>query len=164
VRSFALRFALAFVLLEALVYLVLWSGPLFDPYAALNARWTTALLAPFLDGARAEGAYLVTPTFSMQVRPGCDGFQASAVLLAGIVAFPATMRRKWIGALLGIGALLVLNLARLGVLLWTGVHARGSFQSMHLEILPAVFVGVALFLLLGWAVWARGATERCPAP
>lgn len=162
VRAFVLRFALAFVLLEALVYLVLWSAPVFEPYAALNARLTAVLLGPFLEGTQAHGAVLSAPAYSIQVRPGCDGYQASAVLLAGILAFPAPRARKWIGATLGIALLLLLNLLRLAALLWTGVHHAALFQRMHLEILPAVFVGAALFLLLGWALWARGASGPRP--
>ncbi len=154
-----LRFALAFALLETLVYLVLWHAPFFEPYAALNARLTAALLRPFLEGVQAQGGYLMAPTFSLQVRPGCDSYQASVVLLAGIIAFPAPLARKLIGAALGVACLLVLNLLRLAALLWTGIHHGALFARMHLEILPAVFVAAALFLLLSWALWAR----RAPA-
>ena len=162
VRAFVLRFVLAFALLEGLVYLVLWYAPFFEPYAALNARLTAVLLRPFLEGTQALGGYLTTPTFGFQVRPGCDSYQATAVLFAGIVAFPAALARKLIGAAVGAVCLLVLNLLRLAALLWTGVHHGALFDRMHLEILPAVFVGTALFLLLTWAVWARGSPVGGP--
>jgi len=155
VRAFVLRFVAAFLVLEAFVYWVLWSVPVFAPYAELNARWSAALLAPFLEGVRAQDGYLIAPAFSIQVRPGCDSYQASAVLLAGIVAFPAPLARKLIGAIVGSLCLLVLNLFRLATLQWTGSRHRALFDSMHLEILPAVFVGAALFLLLSWALWVR---------
>jgi exosortase/archaeosortase family protein len=155
VRTFVLRFAMAFLLLEAFVYFVLWHARWFTPYAEVNAYLTAVLLGPFLEGARASGEHLVSPTFSILVRPGCDSYQASAVLLAGIAAFPAALGRKLLGALVGVGCLMLLNLARLGALLWTGVHHRERFELMHLEVLPAVFVGASLLLLLGWALWAR---------
>lgn len=163
VRAFVLRFVLVFALLEALVYLVLWQAQVFAPYAELNARLTAALLRPFLEGTQAQGGYLMAPAFGIQVRPGCDSYQASAVLLAGIVAFPAPLARKLIGAALGAGCLQVLNLLRLAALLWTGVHHATLFERMHLEILPALFVGAALFLLFSWALWARPAPMRAPA-
>jgi exosortase/archaeosortase family protein len=155
VRAFVLRFVAAFLVLEAFVYWVLWSEVLFAPYAELNARWSAVILGPFLEGAWAQDGYLMTPAFSIQVRPGCDSYQASAVLLAGIVAFPAPLARKLIGATVGSACLLVLNLLRLAMLQWTGSRHRALFESMHLEILPAAFVGAALFLLLSWALWAR---------
>lgn len=154
-RTFVLRFVLAFAVLEAFVLLVLYHSPWFAPYAAANAQLSAWLLGPFLEGVRATEGYLIAPTFSLSVRPGCDSYQASAVLLAGIVAFPAPAARKWIGGLVGVTCLQLLNLFRLAVLLWTGVHHRVHFDLMHLEILPVVFVAVALGLLFGWALWAR---------
>ena len=140
-RAFVLRFVLAFVVLETLVYLVLWHPLLFTPYAEVNAHLTAVLLSPFIDGVQARGAHLASPGFSMLVRPGCDGYQASAVLLSGVWAFPAPPRRKWIGAVAGVAAMLGLNLLRLAALLWTGIHHRAHFESMHIQILPGILVG-----------------------
>lgn len=155
VRAFLLRFALVFAALEALVLLVLWRERWFEPYAAWNARLTAWLLGPFVEGARAVGAVLVSPTYSIHVRPGCDAYQASVVLLAGVVAIPAARGRKWLGAGLGLACLLALNPLRLAALLWTGVHHPEHFERMHFEILPALYVAAALALWLGWALWAR---------
>jgi len=160
VRSFVLHFVLGFALLEAFVYLVLWKARVFEPYAELNARLTAALLRPFLDGVQAHGPYLTAQAFSLVVRPGCDSYQASAVLLAGILAFPAPIGRKLVGAAIGLASLLVLNLARLAALLLAGLHDRALFERMHLEILPAVLVLAALFLLLSWALWSRVSPAR----
>ncbi len=154
-RAFALRFALGFLVLEAFVYLVLWHPSWFVPYAEWNARLAAGLMAPFFEVLEAKGAYLVTPSYSIHVRPGCDGYQASAVLLAGVLAFPARRAHKWIGALVGVASLLALNLLRIAALLWTGVHHPQHFKLIHLQVLPGVFVAAALFLLFSWALWAR---------
>lgn len=154
-RAFALRFALGFLVLEAFVYLVLWHPAWFVPYAEWNARLAAGLLAPFFEVLEAKGAYLVTPTYSIHVRPGCDGYQASAVLLAGVLAFPARRAHKWIGALVGVASLMALNLLRIAALLWAGVHHPEHFKLMHLQVLPGVFVAAALLLLFSWALWAR---------
>lgn len=155
VRRFVLSFCLAFLVLEAVVLLVLWEARWFDPYAVWNARVTALCLRPFLEGVQAIDGVLTAPGFSIQVRPGCDGYQASAVLLAGVLAFPASRARKWQGALLGTALLLALNPLRLGALLWTGVHHPGSFDLMHLEVLPALYVLAALVTLFAWILWAR---------
>jgi len=160
VRSFVLRFALAFVALELLVFLVLWHPTLFQPYAELNASGTAALFAPWIDGIRGMGNYLVSPGFSILVKPGCDAYQPAAVLVAGVVAFPASRGRKWLGAVAGVGILLALNVLRLGALMWTGLHHRDSFDSMHLEVLPGVYLLVALGLWLAWSWWARAPSLR----
>jgi exosortase/archaeosortase family protein len=155
VRAFVLRFLLGFALLEGLVYALLWHPTWFEPYAVLNARLTALLAAPFVEDLQALGSSLVAPAFSILVRPGCDGYQASAVLLAGVAAFPAPRARKWIGAALGVGLLLALNPVRLGVLVWAGVHRPELFDLLHVEVLPALFVAAALAIMLAWALWAR---------
>ena len=155
VRGFVLRFLAVFALLEALVTLVLWKEAWFAPYAAANARAAAALLAPFLDGVGAADGFLFSPEYSIQVRPGCDAYQAGAVLLAGIVAFPSPLRRKLLGAGIGLVSLQTLNLARLAALLLTGIHRPAYFDRMHLEVLPLVFVAAALGLFFGWALWTR---------
>jgi exosortase/archaeosortase family protein len=158
-RAFFLRFALAFMVLEAFVYLVLWHARWFTPYAELNAWLTAVLVRPWME-VRAVGAYLVSPAFSILVRPGCDGYQASAVLVAGVLAMPASSKQKWIGVALGVGALMALNLLRLAVLLWTGIHHGEHFEVVHIQVLPGLFAAASLFLLLGWAHWARRPAAR----
>lgn len=155
VRAFVLRFTLTFAVLEALVLLVLWQARWFEPYAAWNAALTAAGLRPFLEGIASSGSVLMLPGFSISIRPGCDAYQAIAVLMAGVLAFPAPTARKWLGAIVGTLVLLALNLVRLGALLWTGARHPAHFELMHLEVLPALYVAAALGLLLSWILWAR---------
>jgi exosortase/archaeosortase family protein len=155
-----LRFALGFALLETLVYLVLWRNALFAPYARVSANLTALFFGPWIDGVRAMDTALVSSQFSIQVRPGCDSYQASAVLLAGIAAFPAPLARKLTGALLGVALLFALNVLRLGTILLVGIHRRELFDRMHLEILPGVFLFAALGLWLAWTSWVRPVPAR----
>jgi exosortase H (IPTLxxWG-CTERM-specific) len=156
VRAFVLRFVGVFLVFEALVYGLLWREAWFEPYARWNAQGAAWLLRPLLEGVRADGGLLSSTGFTIRVRPGCDAYQASAVLLAGVVAFPASLKRRLMGAGLGLASLLALNLVRLAALQWTGVHHPDHFESMHLAWLPALYVTAALTLLFAWALWARG--------
>ncbi len=150
-----LRFALFFLIFEAAIFLVLWREPIFRPYAGFNAKLAAAVLSPFVDGTTAQSGFLSAPGFAIQVRPGCDAYQASAVLLAGIAAFPASARKKLAGALVGVAALCLLNVVRLAAILLTGIHRPALFDAMHLEIMPGVFMVSALVLWLAWAQWTR---------
>lgn len=154
-RAFLLRFALAFGLLEAVVYGLLWREAWFAPYARWNAAWTAGLLGPWIEGLRASESFLMLPGGSIVVKPGCDAYQASAVLLAGILAFPASWRQRLLGAIAGVAVLSFLNLLRLGAILLVLVHRPELFDRMHVEVLPGVFVLAALGLWLGWILWVR---------
>lgn len=154
-RTFLLRFALAFAILEGLVYGLLWREAWFAPYARWNAAGTAWLFGPWVEGLRASASYLMLEGASIVVKPGCDAYQASAVLLAGIVAFPATARQRLLGAALGLVVLSGLNLLRLGTILLVLQHRPELFDRMHVEVLPGVFVLTALGLWLGWILWVR---------
>ena len=106
--------------------------------------------------------YLLAPGFTINIRPGCDAYQSSAVLLAGIAAFPAPRGRKLVGAALGTTVLLGLNVLRLALILVTGLRRKELFDTMHLEVMPAVLLFAALALWLGWMLWVRSA--KAPGP
>ena len=162
VAGFLWRFALVFAAAEILITFFLWKDAIFLPYAKLNARLTAALLSPWLEGVQASERFLISPLFTIQIRPGCDSYQASAVLLAGIAAFPAPLLKKLGGAAIGLVLLMGMNVLRLAAILLTGIHHPTLFNTMHLEILPGAFVVAALALWLTWALWSRGA-ERSAA-
>jgi exosortase/archaeosortase family protein len=158
VRRFLITFALVFGGLMALTYQVLYWAPIFDPFATFNARLCTLILGPFFESVSAEGLFLSArwslldpQEFKIAIRPGCDSFQASAVLLAGISAFPATWKERLIGAVVGLVFLFLLNLARLCLMLLVGLRHPSLFDTFHLEIMPVVFVASAL---AAWILWA----------
>ncbi len=90
----------------------------------------------------------------MSIKHGCDGLQAMAILLAGVLVLPAAGRKKLPAVLVGIGLLLGLNLVRIASLYWVGVHVSGIFQTMHVHVWPAVLILVALLFWVLWALWA----------
>jgi len=151
VRRFLLIFALSFAGFMAFTYQVLYLDAVFVPWATLNGRLCALILAPFLDEVVSRGDILSTKGFSVQILRGCDSFQASAVLLAGIVAFPATWKERLVGAGLGLLFLFLLNVVRLCIMLLVGLHQRSLFDTFHTQIMPMVFVLAALGI---WMLWA----------
>jgi hypothetical protein len=63
-----------------------------------------ALLKEFLPpDFFADGQYIGSVGFNMSVSGGCDGLEVTALLVAGILAFPSTWKEKWKGLLYGVG-------------------------------------------------------------
>ena len=73
------------------------------------------------------------------------------LLLAGVFAFPASWRAKLVGAAAGVTLLMVLNLIRIISLFYIGVYWPKMFETAHIEVWQALFVGLTLLLWLGWA-------------
>ncbi len=151
VRRFLITFGLVFAGLMFLTYQVLYLDPIFVPWATLNGKLCALILGPFLDNVTSNGDILGAEGFSVRILRGCDSFQASAVLMAGIVAFPATRNERLMGAGIGLTFLFLLNIVRLCIMLIVGIHHRTLFDTFHTQIMPVVFVVAALG---AWMLWA----------
>ena len=132
------------------------SSAAFKTYLAISGRLAAALLSLVGEKVTASGDMLVS-TFSLSIKQGCDGLQAMAIVVIGVLAFPSSARKKIPGVVIGIALLLVLNTLRIATLFWAGVHMPSVFQSLHVHVWPAFLV---LSALVSWALWAMWATVQ----
>ncbi len=153
---FAAKFGGLIVLLYALLALPIADRMLYG-YLEVNA-WLSNVILNLLG----QGTYVLSDVeiasksspFAIAIRRGCDAVEPTWLLCAAIVAFPGSWKRKLVGMAVGIVALQLLNLVRIVTLYIIGMHFNSLFESMHLEIWPAVFILVAIALFVGWKGWA----------
>lgn len=157
-KSPILKYLLGFVLLLVLFYAV-YISPFFETWflmPVLNLQ--TAISSFFLNligqGTIAEGAMLGGPQASLNVAKGCDGMEAMALYLIGVLLMPFTWRSKGVGLLLGAGVLFVLNLIRIIGLYLAKVYWPSAFDTLHIHGGFALFTVVAILLWFAWAGWA----------
>ncbi len=94
-------------------------------------------------------------SFAIAIRRGCDAVEPTGLLCGAILAFPALFVRKLAGIVAGMIVLQVLNLIRIVTLFVIGSHfSKSFFDSVHLEIWPALFIIVAIACFVGWKGWA----------
>lgn len=139
---------------------------LFDGHHAATAWLSAMCLRPFHNGVSAHDERLSSPTFSLGLGKGCDAVPPSILVLAGVAAMPVGWRARAIGALLLMAAVQALNVVRVASLFLVGVHWHSAFDTMHMEVWPAIFILFAVGSWSAWAVWAMkgapGATEAGP--
>ena len=156
-KSPILLFAVKFGLL-LFVFYTLVSLPFFDrafySYLQANAWLANAILRLFGTNSQVSDVTIHTPQFAIAIRRGCDAVEPSWLLCAAILSFPAPIRSKLVGMMVGILVLQVLNLARIVTLFWIGIKLPAFFNSAHLEVWPTVFIIVAITLFVSWKVWA----------
>lgn len=161
-----LRFVLVFGLLlggfNAVFYLWLSRGDLFESYLNLNAEASAAVLRLFGDRATVTGTSILGSRFSLDIKRGCDAIQASAFFVFGVLASPVPVSLLSRVVPLAVGTLLLLltNLARIVSLYYVGVYYPDAFQVMHVDVWQAVFIFLPLFL---WVMWARRASRHATA-
>lgn len=101
--------------------------------------------------------------FAVSIEPGCNGVEAGIVLIAAILAYPASWREKAIGIGAGLLTVQLLNLLRIISLFYLGQWNPRLFEWAHLYIWQALIMLDVLVVLLVWLRWLKPASERAVA-
>jgi exosortase H (IPTLxxWG-CTERM-specific) len=153
-----LRFFIVFVALQALLFgleLTPWAQAHFvEPWTNALARISTWLVTVFDPNVMAVGKIMRSTTngFAVSIEAGCNGVEATIVLLAAILAFPAPWKNKLAGLAAGIVAVQGLNIVRVISLFYLGQWDRQWFEWAHLYVWQAL---IMLDVLIVWLLWVR---------
>ena len=166
-----IRFFALFLVLQAALFgaeLTPWAQKYFvvpwtDTLATISA-WLVTVFDPHV--AAAGKLLRSTATgFAVSIEAGCNGVEATIVLIAAMLAFPASWRRRLIGLAVGIVAVQGLNIVRVISLFYLGQWNFEVFEWAHLYVWQAL---IMLDVLIVWLVWVRtlpprGAAAAVPA-
>lgn len=153
-----LKFLLGFIGCMAIFYLMYFSSfyqnQLEYPITQAQANLGNGLLHLMGYNTKAVGAAIGSNDFSIDIKNGCDGLEAIAILVSGILIFPATKRQKVKGLLWGIGTLLLLNIVRIAGLFVIGLNfSKQIFDIMHVQGGFIVFTLISVLILFTWMNW-----------
>lgn len=87
---------------------------------------------------------------NLRVTRGCEGVEMFLLLIAAIVAFPASPRRRLRGLLEGAFLAYVLTVARLMTLHYVLRHAPQAWEALHGLILPLAPIALLSLYFLHW--------------
>jgi exosortase H (IPTLxxWG-CTERM-specific) len=160
------RFFVVFLLLQSLLF-----GAELTPWAQrwFVVPWTDALAAisagvvkTFDPGVVADGKVLRSADgeFAVSIEAGCNGVEATIVLVAAILAFPASWKRKLAGLGIGILAVQALNVIRVISLFYLGQWNFDAFDFAHRYVWQAL---IMLDVLIVWLLWVRTLSRAAPA-
>jgi len=153
-----IRFFVGFVALLALLFgleLTPWAQAWFVvPWTETLAEVSARLVTLFDPGVVATGKVLRSSTngFAVSIEAGCNGVEATIVLIAAMLAFPATWKRRLMGLAVGVIAVQGLNVIRVISLFYLGQWDRDIFEWAHLYVWQAL---IMLDVLIVWLLWVR---------
>jgi exosortase H (IPTLxxWG-CTERM-specific) len=153
-----IRFFLLFLFLQAAFFgaeLTPWVQEYFVvPWTNQLAAISAFLVTLFDPNVAAAGKVLRSTTngFAVSIEAGCNGVEATIVLLAAILAFPAPWKNKLLGLLVGTIAVQGLNVIRVVSLFYLGQWDFQIFEWAHLYVWQAL---IMLDVLIVWLVWVR---------
>src|SRR5689334_3772262 len=162
------RFLVVFVVLLALAF-----ASELTPFAQAHVvtPWTDAVASASAGVMRTFDATITThdnviasstSPFAESIEAGCNGVEATLVLVAAILAFPAPWPHRLRGIVAGVAAVQVLNVVRVISLFYLGRYDYDVFEWAHLYVWQAL---IMLDVLIVWVVWVRlvpGNRERSP--
>jgi exosortase H (IPTLxxWG-CTERM-specific) len=155
------RFLVTFVLVLAATFALLSWKPVNDhviePFTGVIARASGVALRGLGQPVVRTGTLLRSPRFGVNIRNGCNGVEAMVILLAAIVAFPASWRARLAGLAIGGAAIQVVNLVRVVALFLTGAYLPRFFDAAHTVVWQSLVILSAVVI---WILWARRVAPR----
>jgi exosortase H (IPTLxxWG-CTERM-specific) len=153
-----IRFFIGFLVLQAVLFgaeLTPWAQKYFVvPWTNTLAAICATLVTLVDPNVVAVGKVLRSTSsgFAVSIEAGCNGVEATIVLLAAVLAFPAPWRNKLIGLAVGVVAVQGLNVVRVISLFYLGQWNYQVFEWAHLYVWQAL---IMLDVLVVWLVWVR---------
>jgi exosortase H (IPTLxxWG-CTERM-specific) len=153
-----LRFFLLFLALLAVLFgleLTPWAqNYLVLPWTSALASISTWIVTLFDGNVVAAGKVMRSNAngFAVSIEAGCNGVEATLVLLAAMLAFPAPWKHKVVGLVIGILAVQLLNILRVISLFYLGQWNYDVFEWAHLYVWQAL---IMLDVLVVWLIWVR---------
>ncbi len=153
-----LRFFLIFLAIQGALFAAELARPIQDaiivPFTESIAAISAWLVKLFDVGVISQGIVLrdLDSGFAVSIQAGCNGVEATIVLVAAMIAFPSPWKMKLIGITVGFFAIQTMNLARIITLFYLGQWNETAFQWAHLYIWQAL---IMLDVLIVFLVWLR---------
>ena len=153
-----IRFFIQFLAFQALLFgaeLTPWAQEFFVvPWTNTLAAVSARLVTFFDPNVIATGKVLQSTAngFAVSIESGCNGVEATIVLVAAILAFPAPWKHRLMGLVAGVVAVQGLNVIRVISLFYLGQWNLDVFEWAHLYVWQAL---IMLDVLIVWLVWVR---------
>ncbi len=159
---FAAVFVFVLVTLFTLEMLVPVQQSVILPFTELLAQVSAALVTPFDESVHAYGKVLqfTDSGFAVSIEAGCNGVEATIVLVAAVLAFPASWKHRVTAIVAGFFAIQGLNIVRIISLFYLGDWNREIFGWVHLYLWPTL---IMLDVLIVFILYLRFLARNHPA-
>ncbi len=140
------RFALIFLLVLFFLFTLEMQVPVqqnvIEPFTGALAAISAGIILPFDSSVISYGKVLQFGPggFAVSIEAGCNGVEATIVLIAAVVAFPAPWRDRAVAIVLGFLAIQAMNILRIISLFYLGNWNLDFFSWVHLYVWPALIM------------------------
>jgi exosortase family protein XrtM len=160
--AFGLRFALGFLILTAAFEAS--RGTSFERFVIeesvlLPTAKVVNTISPGVTLERARRT-IISGTARLHVTRGCEGIEMLFLLAAAILAYPASLRRRTQGLLIGSVLAFTLSVGRLTALIFTLRYWPDGWEAMHGLLMPLVPIIVIAAYFLYWSTLKTASVRK----
>jgi len=125
------------------------------PFTGLLAQLSAAIVLPFDSSVVAYGKILQfgDSGFAVSIEAGCNGVEATIVLIAAVVAFPGNWRSRALAIGLGFLAVQAMNIVRIISLFYLGKWNLDICTWVHLYLWPVLIMLDVLIVFILYLRW-----------
>ena len=128
-----------------------------ESFTAFIAVFSSKILNLFGTATSVSGTHLSSEDFGINIVDGCNRVFATAILLAGVIAYPSKIGEKAVGILIGIPAIFIINQMRVISLFYLGRSHPTVFEEVHVYAWQPIII---IFAILVWDFWARNFVKK----
>jgi len=155
-----LRFCVLFLILILVFSFLLSLEPIkhyfYDPFTFFIASQAAWILNTLGLNVYASDIIISGEGFSVKILANCNAIFEIMLFLSAVIAFPALLKEKLVGGILGSIFIYLLNLIRVVGLFLIGVYSPQFFEETHIYVSQSIFiVMVAMFWLFWVGKWVR---------
>jgi exosortase H (IPTLxxWG-CTERM-specific) len=155
-KKFLLRFALTLVAFYGLIAIQPVNDAVVVPFTAFLVKISAVLLRAIGEDVFTRGTIIQSALFAVDVKNGCNGIEAALLLVAAMLAFPASAKARAAGLAAGLLTVQAVNLVRIVSLFWLGAHRRDLFDLFHAAVWQTLLILLAVGIFLAWGKRLRG--------
>ncbi len=135
------------------------------PYTSFITSFAGTIIQMIGVEVRVDGTAIMHPSFSVDIRRGCDGMEATLLLVCATLAYPfCSLRRRLMALISGYAVIFVMNMIRVVGLFLLGYRGfTEAFDFVHTYVAQFAIVTAVMIL---WLFWISGdrplkASDRC---
>lgn len=124
------------------------------PWTSLLAKISATVLIFFDSTVISYGKVLQNSVTGqgVSIEAGCNGIEASLILFAAVLAYPASWSMRLAGLVVGFVAIQAVNVLRVIALFYLAGQSKAIFEFAHLYLWQAL---IMLDVLVVWLLWVR---------
>ncbi len=131
-----------------------------DVVAAWTASWTSEGLNLLGTSTTVRGTILSSDSFAANIVAECTAVGPLVLFIGAVIAYPAPLKAKTVGALIGLVVLTAVNLLRIMSLFWIGSAYPEYLDVAHLLVWQTAIILLAIVLWLFWVERFAGARNQ----